>query len=90
MFPAREDILRLAPELVLCLSGILLMLIEPFLTRARRAVLVTVAALGAALALICHDLPAMRPGTAFSGLLRDRWLQRFRPRGRRRRWRSWW
>ncbi len=41
MFPPREDILRLMPEIILSLSGILLMLVEPLLTRARRNVLVS-------------------------------------------------
>ena len=43
MFPPREDLLRLAPELVLCASGILLMLVEPFLGRARRGILLFLA-----------------------------------------------
>jgi len=70
MFPPREDILRLMPEIILSLSGILLMLIEPLLTRARRNVLVSLAALGNGLALVSTIYPAMLPGTAFSGLLR--------------------
>src|SRR3990172_3815890 len=70
MFPGREDVLRVAPELVLCLSGILLMLLEPFLRRARRAILVSVAGCGAGLALIATLYPALHPGPAFSGLLR--------------------
>src|SRR5665213_1295828 len=69
MFPARDDLLRLAPELVLCFLGIVLMLVEPFLTRARRAVLVTLATLGAGVALAATYYPATRPGPAFSGLL---------------------
>ncbi len=70
MFPAHDDILRLAPEIVLCVTGMVLMLIEPFLTSARKGVLATVAALGAALALAATAYPATRQGTAFSGLLR--------------------
>jgi NADH-quinone oxidoreductase subunit N len=70
MFPGREDVLRAAPELVLCLSGILLMLVEPFLSRARRAILVSVAGCGAGLALAATLYPALHPGPAFSGLLR--------------------
>ncbi len=69
MFPPHEDLLRLAPELVLCASGILLMLVEPFLGRARRGVLLFLATTGAALALAATILPATHPGTAFSGLL---------------------
>jgi NADH-quinone oxidoreductase subunit N len=70
MFPLREDILRLAPELVLTITGILLMLVEPFLTRARRAVLVTLATSGTVLALVATIYPATHPASAFSGLLR--------------------
>ena len=70
MFPGREDILRLAPELVLCLTGIVLMLVEPFLRHARRATLVSVAGGGAGLALAATLFPALHPGPAFSGLLR--------------------
>ena len=69
MFPQREDLLRLAPELVLCASGILLMLVEPFLGRARRGILLFLATSGAALALAATLLPATHEGTAFSGLL---------------------
>src|SRR5260370_4888525 len=70
MFPPREDVLRVMPEIIRCLSGILLMLVEPFLMHARRNVLVTLAALGSALALVSTIYPATLPGTAFSGLLR--------------------
>jgi NADH-quinone oxidoreductase subunit N len=70
MFPAREDLLRVAPELVLCISGILLMLLEPFLSRTRRTTLVSVAGCGAGLALAATLYPAFHPGPAFSGLLR--------------------
>jgi NADH-quinone oxidoreductase subunit N len=69
MFPPRGDILRLAPELVLCFFGILLMLVEPFLTHARRGILLFLATTGAALALVATILPATYPGPAFSGLL---------------------
>lgn len=69
MFPVREDILRVAPELVLCGFGILLMLVEPFLGRARRGTLLFLATTGAALALAATLLPATHPGTAFGGLL---------------------
>jgi NADH-quinone oxidoreductase subunit N len=69
MFPPREDLLRLAPEMVLCASGILLMLVEPFLGRARRGILLFLATTGAAVALATTILPATHQGTAFSGLL---------------------
>ena len=70
MFPSYDDVLRLAPEIVLCVGGILLMLVEPFLSRARRAVLVFLAALGAGGSLVATIYPATHPGAAFSGLLR--------------------
>src|SRR6202166_3140160 len=69
MFPARDDLLRLAPEFVLCFSGMVLMLVEPFLTRGRRSVLASLATLGAGLAFGAIYYPATRPGAAFSGLL---------------------
>jgi NADH-quinone oxidoreductase subunit N len=69
MFPPREDLFRLAPELVLCVSGIVLMLVEPFLGRARRGILLFLATSGAAMALAAALLPATHQGTAFSGLL---------------------
>src|SRR5579862_2327275 len=69
MFPHPEDLLRLAPEIVLCASGILLMLVEPFLGRARRGTLLFLATAGAELALAATILPATHQGAAFSGLL---------------------
>ena len=63
MFPPREDVLRILPEIILSLSGIVLMLVEPFLNRARRHVLVTLAGMGSGLALACTIYPAMLPGS---------------------------
>ena len=70
MFPPLQDVLRVLPEIILSVTGILLMLVEPFLTRAHRSVLAPLAAGGGALALISTIYPAMLPGMAFSGLLR--------------------
>jgi NADH-quinone oxidoreductase subunit N len=70
MFPPGADFLRLAPELVLCLTGILVMLIEPFLGQGRRTVLVWLPGGGAGLALLATLYPALHQGSAFSGLLR--------------------
>ena len=70
MFPTHDDIFRLAPELVLCASGIILMVAEPFIRQARRTILVTIAALGSGLALAATVYPASHPGPAFNGLLR--------------------
>jgi len=70
MFPSQADMMRLAPELVLCAMGILIMVAEPFTGRAGRKVLDVLAALGAAGALAAIWLPAHNMGTAFSNLLR--------------------
>jgi len=69
MPPVREDFLRLAPELVLCVTGILLMVMEPFLSRGRRTILASIAGGGAVLALAAVAYPALHQGSAFSGLL---------------------
>ena len=91
MFPTREDLLRLLPELILCLTGILLMLVEPFLdARAPHDAALRLPRRGAALALRGHaSIRRCIPAPAFSGLLRIDRLQRFRPRGGRTRWRCW-
>ena len=70
MFAPIEDVYRLAPELVLCAFGIVVMLAEPYVSRARRGVLATLALLGAGLALAATRLAAAYPGTAFSGVMR--------------------
>jgi NADH-quinone oxidoreductase subunit N len=70
MFPPREDVLRLLPELILCAAGIVLMLAEPFVTSMRRGVFQTLATIGAAAALGATIYPARHSGVAFSGLLR--------------------
>jgi NADH-quinone oxidoreductase subunit N len=70
MFPSQADMMRLAPEIVLCAMGILIMVAEPFVGRAGRKVLDVLAALGAAGALVAIWLPAHHQGTAFSNLLR--------------------
>lgn len=61
--------MRLAPEIVLCAMGILIMVAEPFAGHAGRRVLDVLAALGAAGALAAIWLPAHHSGIAFSGLL---------------------
>ncbi len=69
-FPPLEDMFRLAPELLLCVFGILIMLVDPFVPRAYRAPTRTLALLGAGLALAATRLAALHPGLAFYGLLR--------------------
>ncbi len=70
MFPSQADLMRLAPEIVLCAMGILIMVAEPFAGHAGRKVLDVLAAIGAAGALAAVWLPAHNTGTAFSNLLR--------------------
>ena len=69
MFPPLDDVYRLAPELVLCIFGILVMLAEPFVPRERKGALATLALLGAGLALAATRLVYAHPGTAFYGLI---------------------
>ena len=69
MFPPLEDLYRLAPELVLCAFGTLVMLADPFVRRERKGALATLALLGAGLALAATRLAAAHPGAAFYGLM---------------------
>src|SRR5580704_3435599 len=69
MFPSTTDLMRLAPEIVLCAMGIIIMVAEPFAGHAGRKVLDVLAALGAAGALAAVWLPLHHVGTAFSNLL---------------------
>src|SRR5262249_18098422 len=70
MFPPPEDIARLAPELVWSGFGMLVMLGDPLVPRARKGAIPFLAVLGASFALLATALPARRPGPAFGGLLR--------------------
>ncbi len=70
-FPPLDDLYRIAPELVLCVFGIVVMLAEAFLPQKFRRVSATLALLGAGLALAAVRLSAAHPGPAFSGLLRN-------------------
>ena len=47
MFPSHQDVMRLAPEFVLCAVGILIMVIEPFAGRAGRRFIDVFAVFGA-------------------------------------------
>jgi NADH-quinone oxidoreductase subunit N len=61
---------RIAPEIVLCAFGMLVMFLAPIVPKRRRGVLSTFALLGAALALAATQFLAMFPGAAYSGLIR--------------------
>lgn len=70
MFPLREDLIRVAPELVACAFGILIMILEPFLRRERKGALATTGLLGTLLSLGAAVWAAQLPGTAFHELIR--------------------
>lgn len=70
MFPPLQDAYRLAPELLLSLFGILVMLVDPFLARERREPTFLLALWGAALGIAGIALSAAHPGLAFNGLLK--------------------
>ena len=70
MFPPLQDLYRIAPELVLCGFGMLVMLLAPLVPRSRPAILPAISLVGAALALAATFFPATNPGEAYSGLFR--------------------
>ena len=70
MFPPIQDLYRIAPEIVLCGFGILVMLLAPVVPKARHGLLARISAVGAALALVSTFFPATHAGTAYSGLIR--------------------
>jgi NADH-quinone oxidoreductase subunit N len=70
-FPAEQlSILhRLAPEIILCLFAILIMLLDPFLGRGKQRVLGWVGVLGTLAALASLRLVYLDQGTAYNGLI---------------------
>ncbi len=70
MFPPIQDLHRIAPEIVLCGFGMLVMLLAPVVSKARHGVLGGISLVGAALALVATYYPATYPGLAYSGLFR--------------------
>src|SRR5882672_2445453 len=68
MFPPIQDLYRIAPEIVLCGFGMLVMFLAPVVPKARHGLLAGVSLVGAALALVATIFPAMYPGLAYSGL----------------------
>jgi NADH-quinone oxidoreductase subunit N len=71
-FPAEQvtNIQRLAPEIVLCFFGVLIMVVDPFVSAARKRSLAWLGFIGALAALGCVRLAASIPGPAYSGLMR--------------------
>jgi NADH-quinone oxidoreductase subunit N len=70
MFPPIQDFYRIAPEIVLCVFGMLVMLLAPVVPKTRQGVLAGISLLGAALALASTYYPFTQPGLAYSGLFR--------------------
>ncbi|HVA72611.1 MAG TPA: NADH-quinone oxidoreductase subunit N [Candidatus Limnocylindrales bacterium] len=70
MFPPLQDLYRLAPEIVLCAFGMLIMLIDPFVPAGRRRSMGWLAFAGTLAALASLRWAAMNTGSAYSGLLR--------------------
>ena len=70
MFPPIQDLYRIAPEIVLCGFGMLVMLLSPIVPKSRHGVLAGISLVGAALALVATIFPARHPGLAYSGLFR--------------------
>jgi NADH-quinone oxidoreductase subunit N len=70
MFPPLQDLYRIAPEIVLCGFGMLVMLLAPLVPKQRHGVLTGIALVGAALALASTFYPATHSGLAYSGLFR--------------------
>ncbi len=69
MMPTIDDLLRILPEVVLAVFGILVMVLEPFLGRSGKRVLGPVAFVGAVTALAATLVQAAHPGHAFGRLL---------------------
>src|SRR5579864_3831012 len=70
MFPPPQDLYRLAPELVLCAFGMLIMLLDPFIAKGRKRSMGWLAFIGTIVALVSLRWAAQNPGPAYSGLIR--------------------
>jgi NADH-quinone oxidoreductase subunit N len=70
--PAEQlaNIQRLAPEIVLCVFGVLIMCVDPFLRAASRKILGWIGFIGALMALGSVWYAAQNPGLAYSNLIR--------------------
>jgi NADH-quinone oxidoreductase subunit N len=70
MFPPLQDLYRISPEIVLCVFGMLIMLIDPFLPAGRKRSMGWLAFVGTLVALGSLRYMFMNLGSAYSGLLR--------------------
>jgi NADH-quinone oxidoreductase subunit N len=67
MFPVREDMFRVMPELIWCGFGLLVMLFQPFVRNRHFFTFLTL--VGSALGTLAAIWPAKLGGTAFGGLI---------------------
>ncbi len=70
MFPPLQDLYRIAPEIALCVFGILIMLIDPFVPAGRKRSMGWLAFVGTLVALASLRFMFTHLGSAYSGLLR--------------------
>ncbi len=70
MFPPVQDLYRLAPEIVLCVFGMLIMLIDPFVAEGRKRSMGWLGLAGTVVALISLRWAWQNAGMSYSGLLR--------------------
>ena len=70
MFPPLHDLYRIAPEIVLCVFGMLVMLIDPFVPAGRKRSMGWLAFVGTLVGVVSLRLMFMNLGSAYSGLLR--------------------
>lgn len=70
MFPPVQDLYRIAPEIILCVFGMLIMLIDPFVPAGRKRSMGWLGLVGTLVALVSLRWMFMNPGSAYSGLLR--------------------
>ena len=70
-FPAEQlqNLHRLAPEIVLCFFGIIIMVADPFLGPAKQRILGWVAFAGTLVALVSVRLMALDQGMAYNNLI---------------------
>jgi NADH-quinone oxidoreductase subunit N len=69
--PVAADYLRILPELILCVSGMIVMVLDPLLDQERsQKTIGAVALIGAVAALLSTAVMAQNPGTAFWNMIR--------------------
>ena len=79
MFPPLQDLYRIAPEIVLCGFGMLVMLLAPIVPR-RGTACWRISLVGAVLALAATNFPGLVSRRRLLGPVPGRRVQRVRPR----------